>query len=311
MKTFQLLSVGAWAPFDHLFRMSHYPEEGETVAIETNGDVNRIYFGDCSINVAYVAATLGIRTSLATIVGHDFDASGYPAHLQKAGVDLSGVTVNPNKPSGHNYLYFDDHGKGFCFSSLGAAEHQDDERIPDGLAAASEHVVVSEKFSLYTLESLRAARRSGARTYINGMVETADRLLDAFLVLTDVLFINESEYGRLIGKLGGQEKALFDKYGLATVFVTLGKRGCRILRADRAEEVHAVVRDKPADTTGAGDSFAGGAIAALIKGYEPQIAAQIGSAVSSFVIEEWGCQTRVPDWSTMTRRYREHYGHDL
>ncbi|MGG4554444.1 carbohydrate kinase family protein [Paenibacillus humicus] len=312
MKKFQLLSVGSWAPFDHLFKMSHYPQEGETITIETSGSgVSQVYFGDCSINLAYVAAALGTSTSLATIVGHDFDTFGYRAHLEQGGVNLSGLTVKPDLPSGHNYLYFDDQGKGFCFSYLGAAEHQEEERIPDGLAAKAEHVVVSEKFSPYTLDALREARAAGARTYVNGMVETAGNLLDDFLSLTDVMFINESEYGRLIAKIGGNELTLFEKYGLELIFMTMGMRGCKVIRADKTEIVPVVRRDHVVDTTGAGDSFAGGAIAALIKGCEPRIAAQVGATVSSFIIEAWGCQSNVPDWGRMRVRYREYFGDEL
>jgi nucleoside kinase len=308
MKTMQLLSVGSWAPFDHLFRMSHYPQEGETVPIETGGGINDVYFGDCSINVAYVAATLGITTGLATIVGHDFDAYGYRAHLERAGIDLSGLTVKPHLPSGHNYLYFDQEGKGFCFSYLGAAEDQENDRIPAGLAENAEHVVVSEKFSSYTLEALREAHQSGARTYINGMVDTAEELLDQFLSLADVMFINESEYGRLVAKIGGREEDLFEKYALELVYVTMGRRGCRIVTAAHSETVPIPQAKTVVDTTGAGDSFAAGAIAALIRGFAPRIAAQMGSTVSSYVIEAWGCQTRVPDWNDMLSRYRQNFG---
>lgn len=312
MKKFQLLSVGSWAPFDHLFKMSHFPQEGETIPIETSGDgVNQVYFGDCSINLAYAAAQLGIKTSLATIAGHDFDTYGYRAHLEQAGIDLSGLAIKSDLPSGHNYLYFDSQGKGFCFSYLGAAEQQEEERIPDGLAAQAEHVVVSEKFSSYTLEALRAAREAGAHTYINGMVETAEDLLDEFLSLTDVIFINESEYGRLIAKIGGSEASLFEKYGLELIFMTMGMRGCRVISADKSEIVPIVRRENVVDTTGAGDSFAGGAIAALIKGCTPRLAAQVGATVSSFIIEAWGCQSNVPDWNRMKARYREYFGDEL
>lgn len=311
MKKTQLLSAGGWAPFDHLFRMSHYPQEGETITVQTSGIVNQVYFGDCSINLAYVAAKLGIATTLATIVGHDFDAYGYRSHLEQVGVDLNGITVKESLPSGHNYMYFDDEGRSLCFSYLGAAEHQQEERIPGGLASMAEHVVVSEKFSEYTLDAIRSARQSGARTYINGMVETAGELLEPFLLQADVMFINESEYKRLVEKLGGEENILFYKYGLKLIFVTMGKRGCRIITSGRSEVVSIAKPEKIVDTTGAGDSFAGGTIAALIKGYEPRIAAQIGATVSSFIIEEWGCQTRVPDWNEMLVRYRQNYGDEL
>jgi|HigsolmetaAR203D_1030402.scaffolds.fasta_scaffold00788_6 sugar/nucleoside kinase (ribokinase family) len=311
MKTHQLLSVGSWAPFDHLFRMSRYPQEGETITVMTDSGADRVYYGDCSINLAYAAARLGIRTALATIVGHDFDRSGYRDHLLRAGIDLDGLTVKTDKTCGHNYIYFDDEGKGFCFSLLGAAEDQEDERVPDGVVARAEHVAVSEKFSGYTLAALREAKQSGARTYINGMVETADRHLHDFLSLADVLFINESEFGRLMDKIGGREDRLFGEFGLSLVFVTLGSRGSRIIRADGTDTVAPVKPERKVDTTGAGDAFAAGAIAAMIKGYPPRVAAQVGATVSSFVIEDWGCQTRTPDWESVAHRYRMNYGETL
>lgn len=305
----QLLSVGAWAPFDHLFHVQRLPEKGQTVAVRSGAEVNGWYYGDCSINVAYIAAKLGVSTALATIVGHDFASSGYERHLQQAGIDLQGVVVKESQPSGRNYLIFDDEGDAICYSHLGAGEDQEQERVPDHLIADCTHLIISEQFSRYTLEALCAGKRAGARTYVNGMIETAGGALEHFLQATDVLFINESEYERLLRRMNGDRERMFSRSGLSMIFITLGKRGCRVLSADREEVIPLpfVADQLVKDTTGAGDAFAAGVISALIKGYPVTAAARIGATVSSFVIEEWGSQTGAPDWSQVCARYEARY----
>jgi sugar/nucleoside kinase (ribokinase family) len=311
VKDISLLSVGAWAPFDHIFRISAYPSEGETIPLDMDlAAAGTTYFGDCSINVAYVAAVLGTDTALASIVGGDFDGSGYRAHLEKAGINLEGLTALPDQLCGHNYIFFDPQGRGFCFSHLGAAAKQSALLMPPGLPARCENIVVSERFSPYTLAALRLAKQGGARAFLNGMVDTADDLLDDFLALADVLFINESEFTRLIEKIG-REDLLFGHYGLALLFITMGRRGCRVVSPAGSEVVPITRTDHRVDTTGAGDSFAAGTISAILRGYSPVIAARVGSTVSSFVIEAWGCQTRVPSWTETEQRLKENYAGGL
>jgi sugar/nucleoside kinase (ribokinase family) len=308
MNSMQLLSVGSWAPFDHLFRMDHYPEEGETIIVESGGLPNEPYFGDCSINLAYIAAKLGIQTGLSTVVGTDFPSSGYLDHLIRAGIDTSGVIILPDQRCGHNYLYFDSHGKGFCFSWLGAAQKQNEVAIPLIQIAQAGHVVVNEMFSNHTLATIKKAHSQGARTYINGMIETAGDLLTEFLSHANVLFINESEFSRLLEKLELDQAGFFARFPLEILFITLGKQGCRVLTSEAVVEIPIARERTKIDTTGAGDSFAGGTIAALIKGYEPITAARIGSTVSSYIIESWGCQTNAPDWTQVIERYEQNFG---
>jgi sugar/nucleoside kinase (ribokinase family) len=311
MKDISLLSVGAWAPFDHLFRISAYPSEGETVPLDMDlGAVGASYFGDCSINVAYVAAVLGTNTALASIVGKDFDGSGYRKHLEEAGINMEGLTTLADQLCGHNYIFFDPQGRGFCFSHLGAAAKQSALLVPPDLPARCENIVISEQFSPYTMAALRAAKGAGARAFLNGMVDTADELLDEFLALADVLFINESEFTRLLKKIGSEDR-LFAHYKLALLFVTMGREGCRVVSPGVSEVVPIVKTDRRLDTTGAGDSFAAGTMSAMLRGYGPVIAARVGSTVSSFVIEAWGCQTRVPTWPEMEQRLKENYGEGL
>ena len=303
MKNIELLSVGAWAPFDHIFKMSKYPSEGETIQMDMElTQAQTVHFGDCSANIAFIAAGLGVSSALASVFGSDFDSSGYRAHLEKAGVNLEGVTVLQNQLCGHNYIFFDHSGDGFCISHRGAAQHQNEHRVPKHIAESCKNIVISEQFSPYTLSAAKDAKNAGARVFLNGMVDTADELIDDFLTQADVLFINNSEFERMCEKIGG-ERRLFDGYKLELVFVTRGRLGSRILSSDMCMEVPASREScRVEDVTGAGDSFAAGAICAMIRGFSPVVAARVGATVASFVIEEWGCQTGAPGWQDMERR---------
>lgn len=121
----KLVVVGAWGLFDHFMAMEKYPADGETICLDPHAvSAQQLFFGDCSGNIAAVAAGLGVETGLVTVVGWDFSSSGYRKHLEELGVDLSGVTVLEQYPSGHNYNCFSPDGSGFCISQQGAAAHQ-------------------------------------------------------------------------------------------------------------------------------------------------------------------------------------------
>jgi len=62
-----------------------------------------------------------------------------------------------------------------------------------------------------------------------------------------------------------------------------------------------------ADPTGAGDAYKAGFLTAFVKGYAPKICCQIGSVVSSFIVEKIGCQTNLPTWIQMSERYARHF----
>lgn len=302
--TRDLIVVGAWAAFDHLFRMDHYPSEGETVLLNMDSErAETVYFGDCSANIAVIASNLNISTGLVTVAGYDFETSGYKAYLKELDIDLSGTVVLNDVPCGHNYIFFDGQGDGFCFSHQGAAARQSADMISPETFQGAKHVVISEKFSDFTLKALVVAKQQGATTYVSGMIAESNELLERFLLLTDVLFINKSEFKRLVTRLGDRRR-LFSEFGLKYVFITCGKRGAKMLDANGIESLIRICDvDEVVDTTGAGDAFVAGTVSAMIRGYNPLQAAEYGTVTSSFIIQKWGCQTNAPTWEQVEERY--------
>ena len=93
--TAEIVSVGAWAAFDRILALDGEADDGATVSVLSHPPHEEVFFGDCSINVAAAAASLGAGAALATVVGDDFDTSGYRDHLESLGVDLRGVAIHP------------------------------------------------------------------------------------------------------------------------------------------------------------------------------------------------------------------------
>lgn len=305
MNEVDLLSIGSWAIFDHLAKMNRYPAEGQTVTLDMPIEgLDKVFFGDCSANVAAVAARLGLRTGLAMVVGEDFVQSGYARHLEALAVDLSAVEVKPGERSGHNYIYFDAQGNGFCLSHLGVAADQSSWAVPEMSIAGAKVVVINEMFSDYTLRSIMHAKAAGKLTVINGMLSTAGENARAFLSHTDILFISHGELRDLLELLSCQNTTQLHELGPQKVFVTHGASGSELLKSGTCRAIEPIPATQVVDSTGAGDSYVAGTLAALLKRYSDEQAAAFGAAVASFVIEAWGAQENIPTWREAEERAR-------
>jgi sugar/nucleoside kinase (ribokinase family) len=303
MKPLDLFCIGAWTIFDHIFRLAQYPREGQTVRLDMPiNRLHQVYFGDCSANVAAAAARLGMRTGLGMVVGDDFVTSGYQAHLEELGVDLSGVEIRPGEQSGHSYLYGTSDGDGFCISHLGLAEQQANWAVPGEQLRSARTVVVNELFGDYTLKAIQVAKAAGALTVINGMIGTAGDMAPSFLAHADVLVIAASEASDLLNVLGLQSIPQLQALGPQRIFLTRGSSGSLVYVGSNSFTVPSVPARVVVDTTGAGDSYVAGVVSGLLQGVPEAEAAHMGAAVASYVVEEWGCQTNLPDAAAVAAR---------
>ncbi|MCY3875060.1 MAG: carbohydrate kinase family protein [Rhodobacteraceae bacterium] len=308
MTGLDVFSVGAWALFDYILRADHYPEEGETVELKMPSKLlHTRFFGDCSANLAASAAATGVNVGLGMVVGDDFNRYGYRAHLLELGVDLSGVDVRSDADSGYNFNISDNRGRGMCFSHLGVAADQNDWAPPLQQIENSRVVAVSEKFSSYTLASIRHARERGKTTVINGMVGTANQEAMKFLQAADYLFISEKECKALLRVLDMSSAKDLLKAGLSTLVVTRGSEGSRWITGEGEFHCDAVPCARIQDTTGAGDCFAGTAIGLIAQGASLQEAARIAAAAASYVVEKWGCQTNLVGRERAERRAKIYF----
>lgn len=106
----------------------------------------------------------------------------------------------------------------------------------------------------------------------------------------DLLFANEHEVMQLTGtnSLGSAIAQLADK--VPTLVVTRGAEGALALANGDGVEVPAAAVDKVVDTTGAGDLFAAGFLAARARGHDLAKCLQTGSIAAAEIISHFGAR---------------------
>jgi ribokinase len=113
----------------------------------------------------------------------------------------------------------------------------------------------------------------------------------------DLLFVNEDEARMLTGRTSPAEAAAtLQELGAQIIVVKLGARGCTVFSPDTRIDVPAFEVDA-VDTTGAGDCFAGGYLAALHRGWPHRDAARFANAVGALSVQKMGTVTGLLSWN--------------
>jgi ribokinase len=123
---------------------------------------------------------------------------------------------------------------------------------------------------------------------------------------TDLIIVNEIEAGEYTATTVAKvEDALeaarqLRRMGPSMVVVTLGEQG--VVYVGPEGELRQPAFPVPViDTTAAGDSFAGGLIAAYLGDHDIQAALQIASAAGAITVTRLGAQTALPDRGEVER----------
>ncbi|MFW6381563.1 MAG: carbohydrate kinase family protein [Bacillota bacterium] len=120
--------------------------------------------------------------------------------------------------------------------------------------------------------------------------------------------MNYHELQELMSNIGTDNTEDIFELGPKILFITMGGQGSRVITPDNTVTIPAIKPPEIQDTTGAGDAFVGGAVAALLQDRSPAVAARFGSTASSFIIEKTGCQTNIPGQTDFIERYRQNFG---
>lgn len=247
-------------------------------------------------------AKLGIPVRLLGAVGHDNQGRSMLDSLKQSGVDISFIDL-VHEPSSSSVAMVKPSGERKFFHRMGASREAFKEGIrftPDICRGMAHYHLAS----LFVLPRLRAkgpqtlidARAAGLSTSFDtnwdpdsGWMQT----LEAYLPFIDTLFINEEEAHMLTGSSVPAQIAKFMlAKGAKTLALKLGGRGCGIYTQDR--EILCPAFDvKAKDTTGAGDCFAAGFLAAALDGAPLIEAGHFGNAVAAMSVQQIGAVTGV------------------
>jgi sugar/nucleoside kinase (ribokinase family) len=140
--------------------------------------------------------------------------------------------------------------------------------------------LLSERSSEAILYAIKRCHGE-CKIYFNpGAPNLINKNFEDVIRLVDVLIMNEGEAKALTGKneLNDAREVLKEIVNLAVI--TMGKKGCAILRSRevvhvKGEEINVL------DTTGAGDTFAAGFIVGKLRGLSDVECAKLGNKVAA------------------------------
>jgi ribokinase len=262
--------------------------------------------GGKGFNLALGLHRLGVEADLFMAVGRDGPGDAVLAWLTAEGMRTD-LIVRSDTASGMGVGFIAADGHNFLAAYLGAnaalsVGHL--ETVVDTLARADWVLGQFESPQAVVFEALKAARRRGARTYLNPSPwsEPGDNLL----ALTDLLVVNETEAAALFALAPGEILSV-DHWrsrlaGFAAargleldlLVVTLAERGAVAL----PREGEVCWRPAPVitqvDATGAGDAFGCGLIWALGAGRALPDALEVANRCGAMIAARAGVAAHLP-----------------
>jgi sugar/nucleoside kinase (ribokinase family) len=232
----------------------------------------RLTIGSSSAITACGAARLGLRVAMVGVVGDDALGRFTLDALAARGVDVSACRVAPGRPTGASVVL----GNGTDRAILTAVGTIPDTRasdVPAALLGRARHVHVGSFFLQPGLAAdlpalFRAARDVGATTSLDPNWDPSgawDGGFAAALAATDIVLPNAEEAGRLTGAADVEAAARSLAGEDRTAVVKLGAEGAIAVAGGAVARAAGRPTDA-VDTTGAGDSFDAGFLAARLDG---------------------------------------------
>lgn len=293
---------------DHILPVSHSPAIGETARLLALPD--SYTFGGCGANVAVALARLGLPAGLAMVLGDDAEGASYLQHLAAHGVNTENCLRLAGQRTSQAYLFSNPDGQSQLFFFPGAADAWEGPLVLHNLARYR-YAVVTVGQPAYNQAFIAAAIGAGLPLV---WVMKADvfaypaALVSELLARSRYVLMNHIEAGYVLKTCGAQDLAQLLSATTQAIVVTRGADDIAIVSAAGLQHVSTAPPAHIVDSTGAGDAFAAGFLAGLLREVSLRTCVQLGSVIASFVLEAVGCQTNLPDWEQALGRYSAVYG---
>nr|WP_315398023.1 carbohydrate kinase family protein [uncultured Duganella sp.] len=291
-RRFDLLAFGD-PNIDLLFTVERAPAADQKVL----GRRLPPFAGGTVANVACAASLLGRPTLAYGRIAGDAEGAFLSREYERFGVALEHLRVVPGATSPTALILIEASGeKALVYSPMpGPTLHEE-----TFAAALSQcRLLYAMPYDLPEFKRLhRMARDAGVPLAIDiEAAMVADRQhLHQLLSMADLVFMNDSTYRAVTcAEAGAAGMAELLGHGPRMLVVTCGARGAMLVARDpdRAIAQQAFAANV-VDATGAGDSFNGAFLAALLEGQSPADALRFACAAGSIAVTATGARSALP-----------------
>lgn len=292
------LSVYGHVTVDQILTVRKFPAPNTTEDIVTKMTT----LGGTGTNIAVAAAKLGCPTALCAFVGNDFPGM-YEKQIEDSGLILDEfLHVDRYETSGAVVVNDPDMVQKVVFyqGPQGFADDLDILLTKNAKKSKYTHFCTGQpSYYLRVMDAIMFKTRIAVDpAQESHRIWNGDNFPKA-LVRANSLFCNnfEAESLRKYAKLDSILEAPVDM-----VVCTKGSEGSVAKVKGEVINIPVVKAERIADPTGCGDTYRAGFYTALYKGYDIPEALVLASSVASFVIEETGALTHIPEWDQVVER---------
>ncbi|MCE5197781.1 MAG: sugar kinase [Armatimonadota bacterium] len=261
--------------------------------------------GGCASNTGMVLAKLGLNVATLGKVGNDIFGDFILSSLQKSNIDISGMKRDDKLNTSFSFVMVAPDGERAFFHYVGANGSYCIDDVDFSIIENSRILHIGGSFVMPALdgkptaEILRRAHEKGVMTCLdtvwNGEID-AFATLKPSLPYLDYFLPSIDEASLMTGQESPADIAkFFMDHGVKTIGLKMGGEGCYV--ANAKEHVHLpAFKTNVVDTCGAGDSFIGGFLAGVVKGFDIEQCARLGNATGSICASSMGSSTGAKSW---------------
>jgi sugar/nucleoside kinase (ribokinase family) len=255
--------------------------------------------GGAALYASLGAALFALPTGLSSVRGTDYPRGALDA-LAARGVDLAGVREAAG-PGLRTWLLYEGRRRQVIHHLDGPTHAEvspEPEQIPAAWLGSAAFHLAPMPFDVQRRHLAALGRRAGARLSLDPYAIVREDTLEGWRQLlagVDVLFLSEDDLelsGTAVDPHGALRRLAGAQPPGSRLRLALLKRGARggllyDVPGDRFTDWEPRA-ERVVDPTGAGDAFAGGFLAAWLRGEPAGRALQRGVVAASFAVEDWG-----------------------
>lgn len=296
VRPYDILVVGE-LNVDIIVRGDVQPEFGQ---VEKLVDDLSIYAGSSGGIFAASAARMGMRVLYVSRIGDDLFGHFSLDRLKEAGVNTSYIHVDPSIKTGASVALSTGTDRAML-TYLGSIATVSAEDLDPACYELARHLHVVSPFLLTGLrpampQMMGDAKRAGMTVSLDTNWDPQERWeLEGFFHHLDIFLPNEQEVQAIAGE--ASLKGAISEMAPRVPFLVVkrGVEGALAVHEGRSVDVPAFPV-KALDTTGAGDSFDGGFIAAWLKGQPLKRCLAFGAACGAMTTTVLGGFNGQPSW---------------
>ncbi len=290
------------------------PEKGKLKQVNSI----TVHNGGNAMTAAVNLKKLGVESYMVGKVGADLFGSYLRGHLDQCGVNTAGLKVDPSSQTSASIVLSDPGGERSFLHCVGANGTLGIEDIDFELIKTVDAVFVTGAFLMNrfdgaeTAEFLKKCQEIGKTTFLDVCWDAHGKwaeTLDCCLPYLDYFMPSIDEAIMIADCKEPEEIAdVFMQKGVKNVVIKLGSKGSYLRKAgwEKGKTFPVLKGVTAVDTTGAGDSFCSGFLAAFARGEDEERCMQIANTTGAMCVTQKGATTGIRNYAETLKFMEEH-----